>query len=203
MSALPPLLAITPGGGAARAVIEHGERLAAAGVDWLLLREPRRTDRELLELASRVRSDLPELRLSISRRADIARLVAAAGVHLPAAGVPVTVARRVLGSGLVGCSTHTVDEVVRAADEGADYVVFGPVYAPLSKPAERPATGLERLARAAEQPIPVYALGGVTIDRLSELAATGAAGAAGISMFAPARLTPELAAMAGELFGDR
>jgi thiamine-phosphate pyrophosphorylase len=62
-------------------------------------------------------------------------------------------------------------------------VVFGPVYPTPSKEQYGPPRGLDELARAARLPIPVYALGGVTLSRFAEVAETGAAGVAGIRLF--------------------
>jgi thiamine monophosphate synthase len=81
---------------------------------------------------------------------------------------------------LIGRSTHSVDEVLAARDEGVDYVTFGPIWATPGKGAP---LGTAALARAAAAGVPVYALGGVTLERLGELAAAGAAGAAAIRMF--------------------
>jgi thiamine-phosphate pyrophosphorylase len=95
--------------------------------------------------------------------------------------VPAAALRRRFGPGLLlGVSTHRVEEVERARDEGADYAVFGPVW---ETPGKGPATGVEELARAAASGLPVYALGGVTIERFGEVAAAGAAGVAAIRLF--------------------
>ncbi len=81
---------------------------------------------------------------------------------------------------LIGRSTHSLDEVFAARDEGVDYVTFGPVW---ETPGKGPPLGTAALARAAAAGVPVYALGGVTLERLGELAAAGAAGAAALRMF--------------------
>jgi thiamine-phosphate pyrophosphorylase len=84
---------------------------------------------------------------------------------------------------MLGLSTHRRDEVAAAADDGADYVVFGPVFAPISKDSPLAAVGVDELERVAALGVPVLALGGVTIERLPEIAAAGAAGVAGIGAF--------------------
>lgn len=84
----------------------------------------------------------------------------------------------------MGVSCHSLEEVRTAEEEGADYVVFGPVFPPLSKPSLLPAVGLEGLARAAAAvKIPVLALGGVTRANANACLGAGAAGVAGISLF--------------------
>jgi thiamine-phosphate pyrophosphorylase len=85
-----------------------------------------------------------------------------------------------------------VAEVERARDGGADYVTFGPVYATPGKgaPVDR-----GELARATASGLPVYALGGITLERFGELATAGAAGIAAIRLFQSTSV-PHLAALA-------
>ena len=81
-------------------------------------------------------------------------------------------------------SCHTVDEVRAAEAEGADYVVFGPVFVPISKPSGLPPRGLRGLAEAVGAvKIPVLALGGITRQNAEECVLGGAAGIAAISLF--------------------
>lgn len=84
----------------------------------------------------------------------------------------------------IGVSCHTVEEVRRAELEGADYVLFGPVFAPISKTSNLAPRGIEGLAEAARAVrIPVIALGGVTRENADECVTAGAKGIAGISLF--------------------
>ena len=176
--------------------------LAAAGVGAVQLREKDLAAEALLETAVDARRRLGEAAaLLINGRADVALAAAADGVHLPAAGVPVAALRRRFGDALViGRSTHSVEEVEAAARDGADYVTFGPVYATPSKARYGEPPGPAELRRAAAVGLPVYALGGVTIDRLPEVAAAGARGAAGISVFLDTARLAELVAAADRLF---
>ncbi|HKH47876.1 MAG TPA: thiamine phosphate synthase [Thermoanaerobaculia bacterium] len=157
-------------------------RLGAAGVDAVQIREKDLDDCALWEIARAARAMLPSTtRLLVNGRADIAFAAGADGVHLPSDGVPPGALRRRFGPGLLlGVSTHTVDEVERARDAGADYATFGPVW---ETPGKGTATGTGALARAAASGLPVFALGGVTIDRFGEAAAAGAAGVAAIRLF--------------------
>ncbi len=129
---------------------------ACAGVQ---LRQPDPGARALLETARALRGicarfDAP---LLVNDRADVALASGADGVHLPARGLSPSAARS-LGLKLVGVSAHSPEDVVRAARDGADFAVFGPVYETPGKTAQGEAA-LAAASRAA--PIPVLALGGV------------------------------------------
>ena len=157
-------------------------RLAEARIDAVQIREKDLDDRALWEITRSARALLsPTARLLVNGRADVALAAGADGVHLPSDGVPPSALRRRFGPGLLlGVSTHCVEEVERARDEGADYATFGPVW---ETPGKGPPTGPGALARAAASGLPVVALGGVTIDRFGEVAAAGAAGVAAIRLF--------------------
>jgi thiamine monophosphate synthase len=88
-----------------------------------------------------------------------------------------------MGERLVGRSVHSLESALHAESEGADYVIFGPVWASASHPGSWPA-GIEALAEVARTlRIPVIAIGGVTEGRIAECHAAGAAGYAAIGMF--------------------
>jgi len=110
--------------------------------------------------------------------------VGAAGVHLPESDLPVAGARSLLGRDrLVGRSVHSPEAAAAAAAEGADYLVFGPVFETESH-AGRPAAGLEALREVCRAvSVPVLAIGGVDFDRGEECRRAGAAGFAAISAF--------------------
>jgi thiamine-phosphate pyrophosphorylase len=93
--------------------------------------------------------------------------------------------------------------VAAAREAGADYVTFGPVYPTPGKERYGAPPGLAGLERAATRGIPVYALGGVTLERLGEDAAAGAAGAAGIRLFQEVGRLPDLVAAAARAFPRR
>jgi thiamine-phosphate pyrophosphorylase len=173
------------------------EALAAAGVGALQLREKRLDDLSSCRLARRARAALPPPAvLLVNGRADLALAAGADGVHLPADGVPAGAVRARFGSGLlIGVSTHRLEEVERARRDGADYVVFGPVYPTPAKAGLGEPAGPRALARAAALGIPVYALGGVTLERFGEVAAAGAAGVAGIRLF---QCIPEIGGGGGD-----
>jgi thiamine-phosphate pyrophosphorylase len=123
-------------------------------------------------------------RILVNDRVDVALACGAAGVHLRADSVPASAVRSMAPPQFViGRSVHTVPDAV-AAGAGVDYLIAGTVWPTLGKPADHPVIGIEGLAdivRSAS--VPVLAIGGVTLDRIGEVAARGGAGVAGIGLF--------------------
>jgi thiamine-phosphate pyrophosphorylase len=169
---------------------------AAGGVDWVQLRERDLSDEELLALADRVRAALPaQVELHLSRRVDVALACGASGVQLGSNAMPVAIARRLLGSGArIGVSTHGAQEVAAAARDGADHAQLAPIFAPLSKPADRPALGVEAIRRSAAA-LPLIAQGGIEAANAGDAIRAGAAGVAVTGAILAAR-DPETAARA-------
>lgn len=169
------------------AIVESIRRAAAWGVDVVQVREKDLTDRELYDLVLRAARACrrSSCRVVVNGRADVALAAGASGVHLPAAGLKVDVLRRVLPRRfLIGVSTHTPEEAGEAGRNGADYVLFGPVYPTPSKLGYGPPPGLDSLEKACRAcRVPVLALGGMTLGRIEPALGRGAAGIAGISMF--------------------
>ncbi len=150
-----------------------------AGLAAVQLREKDLPGRAVLALAERLRACTARrgALLLVNDRVDVAIAAGADGVHLGGGSLPVDVARRLLPDGaLVGVSTHAATD---AAATGADFAVFGPVYATPSKAAYGPPQGLARLRAAAETArVPLLAIGGVTAAQIPALRAAGAAGVA-------------------------
>lgn len=116
----------------------------------------------------------------VNDRADVALLVEADGVHLPAGGLPVSAVRALLGCDVwIGRSVHHPDEAQRAADEGADYVFLGPIWETPTHP-HREGLGVAAIERVSSV-VRVIAIGGVTAARVGDCASAGAYGVATIS----------------------
>jgi thiamine-phosphate pyrophosphorylase len=160
---------------------------AAGEVRWIQIREKDLDARELIDLV-RAAVALPSphgVKVIVNGRMDVALAAGAAGVHLPAGSIGADRWRAIAPAGfLIGASCHTIDEVREAESTGADYALFGPVFAPLSKMSDLAPRGIDGLREAARAVrIPVLALGGITRENTQPCVDVGAAGVAGISMF--------------------
>jgi thiamine-phosphate pyrophosphorylase len=154
------------------------------GATCLQVRAKHATARNALDLARRVLAVAIPLGVPVivNDRLDLALASGAAGVHLGEEDLPVSEARRLAGPGLViGASATTLDAARRAAEEGADYLGVGPVFATPTKPEAAPiARGvLEAISR--EISLPIVAIGGINESNLAIPIREGADGIAVIS----------------------
>lgn len=177
-----------------RRLLEKISECAAAGVDFVQLREKDLSPRALEELAQKAIAVIPAgspTRLLINSRIDVALACDAHGVHLPARDLSPSEARVIWGrtgkaAAVIGASVHSADEAALAEAHGADFAVFGPVF---EKDGRTNPQGLEQLRRAcnrpqhADMPMPILALGGVTMENAHLCLDAGAAGIAGIRLF--------------------
>ncbi len=163
----------------AEAALSAASATAGPGAVALQLREKDMEARAQYELACALRELCSRYgaALLVNDRVDVAIAAGADGVHLPANSFAVADARRLVGSTrLIGVSTHEGGDVGAAAEAGADFAVYGPVYEPLSKASYGAARGAEELGAAcrAGAGLPVFALGGITAERIAELGGTPA-----------------------------
>jgi thiamine-phosphate pyrophosphorylase len=115
----------------------------------------------------------------VNDRADIAKLAGADGVHLGQDDLAPAAARAILGDqAIVGLSTHTVEQIERAAREPVSYVAIGPVFGTTTKATGYEAVGLDMVRRAAGRGRPVVAIGGITLETAGSVIAAGAASVA-------------------------
>jgi thiamine-phosphate diphosphorylase len=152
-------------------------------VDWIQVRDKNLSAHDLLALVRHVMTKAEKV--IVNTRMDVALAAGAAGLHLPAGSFSPSRWRAIAPSGfLIGVSCHHIEEVRAAEREGADYVVFGPVFAPISKTSDLSPRGMDALSAAARAvKIPVLALGGITRTNAPECLKAGAAGIAAISLF--------------------
>ena len=156
-------------------------RVAAAldgGVDVLQLRCKDTDALPYIRLAERVATLARDAGVPfiVNDRADVALAVGADGVHLGQDDLPVEWARRVLPGRMIGRSSHATADAERAIAESASYFAVGPVWETPTKPG-RKAAGLSYVREMASRSIaiPWFAIGGITLDNVSEVARAGAA----------------------------
>lgn len=162
---------------AGRELLAVVEEALSGGVKAVQLREKSLPSRDYLELARAMRTLTTRYgaRLLINDRVDIAQAVGADGVHLPEAGLPLSLVRELLGPAkLIGVSCHSRYTALDAERGGADFITCGPVFFTSSKAEYGDPLGTASLTEVADSlAIPVFALGGVTRDRVPELLASG------------------------------
>ena len=180
------------------ALLHKIQEAAAAGVDWIQVREKDLSGKECAALTSaaieRVARRSPRkqgtTRILVNDRLDVALSQAAGGVHLGENSLPVEKARKLADSRirpqdfLIGVSCHSVEAATAAAKGGANYIFFGPVFATPSKAAYGAPQGLARLAEVCRAvSLPVVAIGGITLDNAASCLSAGASGIAAIRLF--------------------
>lgn len=192
-----------------RRLLEKITEAAHAGVDYIQLREKDLSTRELEALAREAVSILEQLKtenrelrtaLLINSRTDVALAVGADGVHLRSDDISPDDARKIwpkahVGTAagtlahenqpqvpLIGVSCHSPGEVLKAANSGATFAVFAPVFEKKGAHSAKP-TGLAVLHEACRARIPVLALGGVTLSNAQTCLDAGASGIAAIRLF--------------------
>lgn len=153
------------------------EKMIDGGVDLIQLRAKACPPKEIVRIATEVR-DITRQRgipLVVNDHPEIARSVQAEGVHLGQDDLPIAKAREAAGPDcVIGKSTHSVDQALRAFYEGADYIGFGPIFATPTKPDYTP-VGLDEIRKVHDAVrIPIFCIGGIKLDNLSELLAAGA-----------------------------
>lgn len=187
---------------AIRLLLERIEAACKAGVEAIQLREKDLSARELVELGTRALEILQRVpsaraasvrtRLLINSRVDVAIACGADGVHLRSDDVSAADARVIFAHAercdvLIAVSCHSVQEVSLAEGHGANFAVYGPIFGKAGS--STGTTGVDDLKavckkrRSAQPPMPVLALGGVTIANAAGCLKAGAQGIAGIRLF--------------------
>jgi thiamine-phosphate pyrophosphorylase len=185
-------------------LLEKIAEAAGAGVDYIQLREKDLPTRDLEMLArealtvirknSNQSADRSPTRLLINSRPDVAIATNADGVHLRSDDINASEVRRIWAAArgtadegsktipVIAVSCHTPTQIQAAQQNGADFAVFGPVFEKKDTPATSP-SGLEALRQVSQRNIPVFALGGVSLENAAACVEAGAAGIAAIRLF--------------------
>lgn len=172
------------------------ESALRGGTTVIQLREKDCSSREFYELGLRVKkiTERYNAPLIINDRVDIALAVGAAGVHVGQGDLPCKVVREIVGPDMiVGVSAATLEEAVRAEQDGADYLGVGAMYATATKTDTRPVSMEEILKIRAAVKIPIVVIGGINKQTLGNFKGTGVNGLAVVSAIV-AQPDPEAAA---------
>ena len=157
-------------------VLETLRDVISGGADAVQLREKDMSDDEFYSLAVECRkiTARSSTLFIVNDRAEIARDVAADGLHVGQSDMPVSVARSVIGRNkILGVSTHNVRQALAAQQEGADYIGAGPLFPTATKACEPP-VGLAFLGQIQRDiTIPFVAIGGITLENLNETLSAG------------------------------
>ncbi len=153
---------------------------AVHAVDAIQVRAKRATDSDVVawtrELVALLRPR--GTRVIVNDRVDVALVAGADGVHLGQGDLTVAEARRIVpATFLVGATCRTPEHAARVRDEGADYAGVGPVHATTTKGGLPDPIGLDVLAATARV-IATIAIGGITVDRVPAVMASGVHGVA-------------------------
>jgi len=116
----------------------------------------------------------------VNDRCDLALALDADGVHLGQEDFPLALARQILGEKkIIGVSTHGPEEVIAATKGGADYLGFGPIFPTTTKPDHEPVVGIHGLEQIRSlTPLPIFAIGGITVDAVPTIQEAGGNGVA-------------------------
>lgn len=155
------------------------------GVSFVQLREKDLPTRNLFALAKEMKELVRNSKgkLLINDRVDIALALQLDGVHLGQSGFPVKEARAIMPKQMIlGVSTHSLIEAMKAESDGADFITIGPIYPTASKIKYGPPLGLDTLSRTINKiRIPVYPIGGISLENIHEVTEAGGKRAAVIS----------------------
>lgn len=163
---------------------EAVEQAIAGGCTMIQLREKEESSRGFYRAALRIKAitDRYHVPLMINDRADIALAIDAYGVHVGQSDLPARVVRKMIGRGkLLGVSVSTMDEAVRAMEDGADYIGVGAMY-PTSTKTDAVIVSMDELKRIRKAvPIPIVAIGGINQRTVPDFWGTGIDGLAVVS----------------------
>ncbi|QWR76239.1 thiamine phosphate synthase [Candidatus Magnetomonas plexicatena] len=161
------------------------EEALMAGVGAIQLREKDLNIKEIMVLAEKLRilTKKYNAKLFINDRVDVALAIEADGVHLTHNSIPILAARKIAGERLIiAQSTHSLEEAVSAQSKGADFITLGPIYETSSKLQFGPPIGALTITKVKKKvKIPVFAIGGIKTNNISEVLESGADGVAVIS----------------------
>jgi thiamine-phosphate pyrophosphorylase len=157
-----------------------------AGVRWVQFRRKAASRRELYTEALRLKELSARFNafFTVNDHADIALAIDADGLHIGQDDLPLMEAGKLMGPKIIGVSTHSMSEALDAAEGGAHYIGFGPIFRTNTKDAGQPKGCGAVSEAAAAVNVPVIAIGGITHLNAADVLNAGCDGiavSAGIS----------------------
>ncbi|MBI4853170.1 MAG: thiamine phosphate synthase [Acidobacteria bacterium] len=173
-------------------------KASESGIDLLQIREKDLSAKDLSNFVSQLTKEVKHTSILVNDRLDIALSCGANGVHLPSNSFPVKDVRKLVGNDfIISVSTHNIEEAKLASDQGADFILFSPIFDTPSKRIYGKPLGLELLRQATKTiSCPIIALGGITRENACLVLESKVAGLAAIRLFAE---TPNLSELVNEL----
>lgn len=143
-------------------------------IDYVQIREKSKSVLEIVSLIEYLQnSGVKKEKIIMNDRLDVALCMDIPTVHLPEHGLPVKMVKERYPHLIVGCSVHSFEKAKQAEANGADYVLYGHCFATNSKQG-LPPNGVEPILQMKKElNIPVYAIGGITLETLLSIQAVG------------------------------
>lgn len=165
--------------------VELAKLAIKGGADTIQFRQKTGSTREMIEIARELKrmSEDAGVTFIVNDRVDVAIASEADGVHLGQDDFPILLASKLLGENrIIGGSAVTLEEAQECLDQGVDYIGFGPVYPTASKDYAGPVTGIDLLKHVVDTiPLPIIAIGGISVENTPDVILAGAQGIAVIS----------------------
>jgi len=170
--------------GFGRSHVELAEETLKGGATVIQLRDKEKSGRELYSIGLELRklTNKHGAMFIVNDRLDIALATGADGVHLGTKDLPISIARKIAGKNfIIGASVSSIDEAIKAEEDGADYLSVQSIFPTTSKEDVK-TVGLELLKKIIDSTsLPVIAIGGINTDNICKVIKKGAKGVAVIS----------------------
>jgi thiazole tautomerase (transcriptional regulator TenI) len=151
-------------------------------VDYIHIREKTKPVRDIMTLLDHLQEEgVNRRKIVVNDRLDIALLKGIPNLHLPQHGIPISMVKQNYPALRIGCSVHSYEIAKQAEIDGADYVLYGHCFETDSKKGIPP-NGVEPILQMKQNMnIPVYAIGGITMEKVPVIRQTKADGIAVMS----------------------
>lgn len=181
------------------------EQAVESGVKAVQLRENDLSDDELLNLANQIYSvtSTTNAKLFINNNIDIVIKTNAQGIHCKENGLSIKIVKKRLPKCIIGVSVHSLRSAYQAELDGADFIVFGPIYSTPSKITYGPPQGIDKLQEITSSiKLPVFAIGGISPGKAKECLDAGAFGVAVVSSIMSSNNIPKVIEEYKEVLGE-